>query len=153
MGQKCGKVVDEMKQTLQLVLPDNNTRIDMNISDLLIEKPLECKLNMFVHIDENLKDDDRRVEIGLATLARSQYLIFDYDRQYIGFGGPHDITPTPRPTPEKGMSPIAIFLLIVMFLLILAVCVYGVKRYRDKKLEDGLLQMDGQGADRASRAY
>ena len=78
--KKCSQVAAEMKQVLQLRLPERNVRIDMNISDILIENPLECKLNMQVHVDARIKDDEKRVEIGLATLVRSQYLIFDYDR-------------------------------------------------------------------------
>ena len=33
---KCSKVAAEMKQVLQLRLPERNVRIDMNISDILV---------------------------------------------------------------------------------------------------------------------
>ena len=144
--KKCSLVAAEMKQVLQLRLPERNVRIDMNISDILIENPLECKLNMQVHVDGRIKDDEKRVEIGLATFARSQYVIFDYDRKYIGFGGPHDMKPNPNPYQPKGMSGLAIFFLIVALLLILAIGVFGVKKYREKKLEEGLLRLDAEGS-------
>ena len=140
--KKCSQVAAEMKQVLQLRLPERNVRIDMNISDILIENPLECKLNMQVHVDARIKDDEKRVEIGLATFLRSQYLIFDYDRQFIGFGGPHDMKPSPYQ--PKGMSGLAIFFLIVGFLSILAIGIFGVKKYREKKLEEGLLRLDAE---------
>ena len=73
-------------------------------------------------MDRRIKDGENRVEIGLATFARSQYVIFDYDRRYIGFGGPHDMNPY---QPQKG-SGLAIFFLIVGLLLILAIGVFGV---------------------------
>ena len=73
-------------------------------------------------MDRRIKDGENRVEIGLATFARSQYVIFDYDRRYIGFGGPHDM----KPNPYQGESGLAIFFLIVGLLLILAIGVFGV---------------------------
>ncbi len=146
--KKCSQVAAEMKQTLQLRLPERNVRIDMNISDILIENPLECKLNMQVHVDSRIKEDEKRVEIGLATFARSQYVIFDYERKYIGFGGPHDMKPNPNPNPNqpKGMSGLAILFLIVGVLLVLAIGgVCGIKKYRERKLEHALLKLDAEG--------
>ena len=81
-------------------------------------------MNMEVHVDRRIKDGENRVEIGLATFARSQYVIFDYDRRYIGFGGPHDMKPSPYQ--PQGGSGLAIFFLIVGLLLILAIGVFGV---------------------------
>ena len=42
------------------------------------------------------------------------------------------------------MSGLAIFFLIVGFLSILAIGIFGVKKYREKKLEEGLLRLDAE---------
>jgi uncharacterized protein YneF (UPF0154 family) len=44
------------------------------------------------------------------------------------------------------MSGLAIFLLIVALLLVLAIGAFGVKKYREKKLEEGLLRLDAEGS-------
>ena len=112
---------------------------------------------MQVQVDRRIKEHEERVEIGLATFARSQYVIFDYERKYIGFGGPNVMKPKPDPKPSpdqppKGMSGLVIFFIIFGLLLVLAIGgVFGVKKYRQRKLEEGLLNMDAEGGTQQQR--
>ena len=77
--RKCSEVVEAFKNNFQLRLPEKNIKLEMNLNDVLIENKIECKLNMQVHVDPTIKDEDRRLEIGLVTFARSQYIVFDYE--------------------------------------------------------------------------
>ena len=124
----------------------------MNISDILFENPFECKLNMHVHVNTSMRSEDKRLEIGLVTFARSQYTIFDYDNEYMGFGGFYSMGPGPAPTPHtpSTMSPFVIILLIIMLILVIAGGAYVIMKYREKKLEESLLKMDAEGAARAN---
>lgn len=78
-NQQC-PVVEKALGMIQIRLPEKKARIDLNISDVLFQDDIGCKLNIHVHVDPTLKDVDRRLEIGLATFVRSQYVVFDYDK-------------------------------------------------------------------------
>ncbi len=39
--------------------------------DMLVNNTVECQLNIMVHVDPSIKDEDQRLEIGLAAFTKS----------------------------------------------------------------------------------
>jgi hypothetical protein len=76
------------------------------LDDVLVNKTVECQLNMMVHLDPNIRDKDQRLEIGIATFTKSQYTVFNFDTKQVGFGGAYNETITPPPTPPTPPTPV-----------------------------------------------
>ena len=77
--------------------------------------------------------------VGLATFARSQYLVFDFDTSRIGFGGLYSRYGSPDDDPNKHSVPgWAVFLVLVFVGAIIAILVYLYLQLRKRKLEQEL---------------
>ena len=93
----CQVVSEQLGVLVQLKLDDSSeTTIDLNLMDMLVNNTVECQLNMMVHVDTSIRDQDQRLEIGLAAFTKSQYTVFNYDTNQIGFGGIYNEKP-PQP--------------------------------------------------------
>lgn len=68
----CLLVSQQLGPLIQLKLGDvNSTTIDLNLMDMLVNNTVECQLNMMVHVDDSIRDEDQRLEIGLAAFTKS----------------------------------------------------------------------------------
>lgn len=68
----CQVVSDQLGPVIQMNLGDaSNTTIDLNLMDMLVNNTVECQLNIMVHVDPSIKDEDQRLEIGLAAFTKS----------------------------------------------------------------------------------
>ena len=71
-----------------LDLSTENDRNHMSLSDILVQNETDCLLDLAVRRDLSAVQDF--VAVGIATFARSQYLVYDYTipgNEKIGFGG------------------------------------------------------------------
>lgn len=93
----------------------------LNIEDLLIQRGADCYFNVGVQRDPSVTNDF--LVIGIATFARSQYLVYDFDNSKIGFGGVYtNFAPVPPLT--NGIPAWFIILTILIVLLILGLIIY-----------------------------
>jgi uncharacterized protein YjeT (DUF2065 family) len=113
--------------------------------DMLVNNTVECQLNIMIHVDTSIRDEDQRLEIGLAAFTKSQYTVYNYDTNMIGFGGKfNEKPPEPKPIDDGsgGLGAGTIILIIVLVLVFGGLGYFGYKKYQEKQLVSRLVEAD-----------
>jgi hypothetical protein len=116
-----------------------NTTNDMNhmgIEDVLVQNGSHCALDVTITRDPLAPQDF--MTVGVATMARSQYLVYDYSdigNVRIGLGGIYSSDVDP-PIPDSNPLPIwAIALLVGLGLALIGIGAFFFRRHRQQKLK------------------
>lgn len=118
----------------------------MKLEDLLIQNGPSCSLNVGVQHDPSVFTDF--LVIGAATMARSQYLVYNYEygKERLGFGGPFTRYTVPKPpNPEdnsngtpKTIPGWAIALLVFIGVAAIGAILFLYTQYRKKTIKGQL---------------
>ena len=118
-----------------------NDSFHFNLNDVLVQNQSDCLLNVAVQYDHTVQDEF--LVVGLATFARSQYLVYDFTDSRLGLGGAFTaVSQKEDPHKRPGMPGWAVFLIILIIAVIIGVVVYLYLQMRRRKIEMDLEQYD-----------
>lgn len=129
-GHKCIDAQTKIGE-IHLKGADDNL-FHLKIEDLLVQSGSDCYLNVGVQHDPSVLSDF--LAIGIATFARSQFLVYDFDTSKIGFGGVYTPSNVPVPHRNRGMPVWFVVLTISIVGLIIGLIVYIYLKLKSQKV-------------------
>lgn len=142
VNHQCSNITKALGSYLYMMVPPANQSLHLSFRDALVQNGPDCDLNVNVVYDPLVSHDF--LAVGLATLAKSQYIVFDYkyNQERVGFGGNYDlygVPPEDEDKPKKkGIPAWAVVLMLAVAAVILGVIVYLYLQMRKKKIEGDL---------------
>lgn len=122
---------------------DKTVYVNDKDTDLLVEQGDDCLINMVVMKNPNVTEDF--MAVSLHTIAKSHYLIYDFNDNKLGFGGnvtaPHK-PDDPPVQPSSGLPVWAILLIVAGALIIVGLSIFIWRRGCAKKTKSDLEQYE-----------